>query len=92
MSAMFLALFLLYVLVLIATVWVLVRNYRQTHNPGFLFLGAGILIWPVIYDLLKSKLLEPLVAKGPDVPLSVLSTVQLKGFWLFPLSGQLLKQ
>jgi hypothetical protein len=33
--------------------WGVVRKYRVTGNVGFLILGAGVLVWPLLSQLLR---------------------------------------
>lgn len=36
------------VLVFVAMIWAFVSKYRSTRDPGLLWLGAALLIWPLI--------------------------------------------
>jgi hypothetical protein len=54
------ALTLLVVLLAIygAVAWLLIGNYKSTGNPGFLLLGAAILVWPIVSSLLSEGALN----------------------------------
>ena len=34
-----------------AIVWVILRDYRNTRNIGFLFIGCGVLMYPLLSSL-----------------------------------------
>ena len=44
-----------YALVLTIAI-LLVRTYRRTHEVGFIWLGAAVLIWPLLGRLVESRL------------------------------------
>jgi hypothetical protein len=35
----------------VGVAWVLVTKYRMTRNAGFLLLGAGLVVWPVLSSI-----------------------------------------
>jgi hypothetical protein len=37
-------------------VWVVVKEFRQTHNFGFLILGFGVIVWPMAADVLTMNM------------------------------------
>jgi len=41
-------LLVLYCVLLVAIACVIVIKYRKTRDPGFLWLGAGVLLWPLL--------------------------------------------
>ena len=62
--------------------WVIFKDYRHTHNVGFLILGCGMLLWPLVGNLwnLEMRVLLDRIAKGNDAgffPLSLIKTGQV---------------
>jgi hypothetical protein len=46
------------VLILYAAIaWVMLRDYRRTRNIGFLIIGCGVLVWPMVSNLLMQALI-----------------------------------
>jgi hypothetical protein len=45
--------------------WTVVTKYRQTRNVGFLLLGAGVLLWPLLGRFLWATFGRTLIERGP---------------------------
>ena len=55
--------------------WVIVKNYRHTHNLGFLFLGGGVLVWPLVGNLLSKEM--PTAIRLGYFPFSLVTSGQI---------------
>ena len=59
--------------------WVVVRNYRRTGHPGFLILGAAMLVWLSVpfLDLLTGAMIERVLrGDAAPFPFSLISSGQ----------------
>jgi hypothetical protein len=61
---------------------VIVKNYRYTHNRGFLILGGGVVVWPLVGDLLRMGMLTVIrqIRNGQHIsyfPFSLVSSGQI---------------
>ena len=61
--------------------WVIFKVYRHTHNVGFLILGCGLLLWPLVGNLwnLEMRVLLDRIAKGNDAGFFPLSLIEQTG-------------
>ena len=71
--------------------WVVVKGYRRTRNVGFLVLGCGVLIWPLVSALLGmgTRLMIDRVLRGETVtlwPFSLLVQGQLTPGYLIAIT------
>ncbi len=68
----------LYFAVLIAIAWALVAKYRQRHDPGFLWFGGALVIWPLIRTFLVygEKVMLERVANGQPTGVFPFSLVE----------------
>jgi hypothetical protein len=71
--------------------WVVLKGYRRTRNVGFLVLGCGVLIWPLVSALLGmgTRLMIDRVLRGETVtvwPFSLLAQRQLTFGYLIVLT------
>jgi hypothetical protein len=48
--------------------WNVVTKYRQTRNVGFLLLGAGVLLWPLLGQILWATFGRTLIERGSGAP------------------------
>ncbi|HEV2576168.1 MAG TPA: hypothetical protein VGU25_03050 [Acidobacteriaceae bacterium] len=45
----------------VALTVLLIRKYLRTHNTGFLWLGAAIVLWPSLMDLFRYVFISPVI-------------------------------
>src|SRR5215471_6219182 len=58
------------ILILYAAIaWVILRGYRNTLNIGFLIIGCGVLVWPLVSSLLTRVLTDSTIYGVHAVPL-----------------------
>src|SRR2546430_11431949 len=57
LQAIAVALLILYA----AIAWVILRGYRNTRNIGFLIIGCGVLVWPLVSSLLMRILTDSIL-------------------------------
>jgi len=72
LQAIAVALLILYA----AIAWVILRGYRNTRNIGFLIIGCGVLVWPLVSSLFDadSHGLNPILIHQPNGPRSLIRT------------------
>src|SRR5262245_37083787 len=63
LQAIAVALLILYA----AIAWVILRGYRNTRNIGFLIIGCGVLVWPLVSSLLIRILTDSTSTNGPAI-------------------------
>jgi hypothetical protein len=62
-----------------AIAWVTLRHYRHTRNPGFLIIGCGVLIWPLLGSLVVSLVAYFMLGRNLWLELVVDRTGQVIG-------------
>jgi hypothetical protein len=62
-----------------AIAWVTLRHYRQTRNFGFLIIGCGVLVWPLIGPFLVSLVAYFMLGRNLWLELLVDRTGQVIG-------------
>jgi len=62
---------------LIATAWLLISKFRSTRDPGFLWLGLGLIIWPLLSGVLAygERILVERITAGESLQLFPFSMV-----------------
>ena len=71
--------------------WVIFKDYRHTHNVGFLILGCGMLLWPLVGGLwnMEMRVVLDRIANGNDTdffPFTVIKTGQVSVGWFIAFS------
>jgi hypothetical protein len=51
----------------VAIAWVIFRDYRHTRNIGFLIIGCGVLVWPLVGGFVMRMVTQSVLDGGRHV-------------------------
>ena len=75
LQAIAVALLILYA----AIAWVILRGYRNTRNIGFLIIGCGVLVWPLVSSLLMRILTDSILYSSINERTAIVDSHVLPG-------------
>ena len=78
LQAIAVALLILYA----AIAWVILRGYRNTRNIGFLVIGCGVLVWPLVSSLLMRILTDSILYSSINERTAIVDSILPGNLWV----------
>ena len=75
---MFQAIAILVLILYVAIAGVIFKDYRNTRNVGFLIVGCGVLLWPLLGGFLMRVVTQAVLSGGTEGAILLISTYAYK--------------